>query len=194
MGSSRRALAGLICGCIAILLPISILIALFGFSRQQLATTSDWVYGTIAVTTLAAAVAAVVLGHLSRKGPGGRMATAGLFLGYGVLLIPATLISEGINGRLANTPMRTNESLATGLVPVIQIALEEYLRDHGRYPESLAELGGRTAISLELLRTGRNNGYLYRYEVTPEGYRLRADPEKPGKTGRRRFDVTPKQR
>ncbi|SPE36115.1 hypothetical protein SBA6_510006 [Candidatus Sulfopaludibacter sp. SbA6] len=64
-----EAVASPVWGCIAPALPLSIPAALFGFSRQQLATTPDWVYGTIAVTTLVAAVAAVVLGHLSRKGP-----------------------------------------------------------------------------------------------------------------------------
>jgi hypothetical protein len=189
MDGSRRAVTSAVCGGLSLLLPVSILVAV-GLSRQQLASTPDWVYGTIIGTALASAIAAVVLGHLSRKGPRGTLALTGLLLGYGVLVIPAMLLTAALAGRLANTPTRTNEAMATGLVPVIQIALEEYRRDRGQYPESLAALVERTAINPDLLRTGRNYGYLYRYEKTPAGYRLRADPQEPGKTGRRKFDVT----
>jgi hypothetical protein len=188
MEAYRRAVASAVCGGLSLLLPISILAAI-GLSRQQLASTPDWVYGTVIGTTLASAIAAVVLGHLAPKGPRHTMAMTGLLLGYGVLVIPALVVASGIAGRLANTPSRTNEAMATGLVPVIQIALEEYRREHGRYPDSLAELVERTAINPDLLRTGRNYGYLYRYEKTADGYRLRAAPEEPGKTGRRAFDV-----
>ncbi len=187
---NRRGMGSLVCGCIALLLPVAILAALFLFSRQQLATTPDWVYGAIVIPTLASAVVAIVLGHLSLKGPQAGAAVAGLLLGYATLLIPVVLVGQAIEGRLANTPIRTNEALATGLVPVIQIALEEYWQEKGHYPENLEELADRTAINPELLRTGRNNGYLYHYEVTPDGYRLRANPEVPGKTGRKKFDVS----
>lgn len=188
MEGNGRAVASAACGGVSLLLPISIL-ATIGFSRQQLAATPDWVYGTIVGTTLAAAVAAVVLGHLTRKAPRHTLAMTGLLLGYSVLVIPLLILASGIAARLANTPARTNEAMATGLVPVIQIALEEYRRDRGRYPDSLAALVERTAINADLLRTGRNYGYLYRYEKTADGYRLRASPEEPGKTGRRTFDV-----
>jgi hypothetical protein len=182
--------AALVCGLVALLLPISIPVILFGFSRQLLASTPDWVYWSILIPTLVAAVAAIVLGHLSLKGPGRGVAVSGLCMGYGVLAIPAMLFVMGAVGRMANTPLRTNEAMVTGLVPILQISLEEYRRDRGKYPASLAELVERTAINPELLRTGHNYGYVYHYEVTPAGYRLRADPEVPGKTGRRSFDVT----
>lgn len=188
MDGYRRAAASAVCGGLSLLLPISILVAI-GLSRQQLASTPDWLYGTIIGAALAAAVAAVILGHLAPKGHRHRLAVTGLLLGYGVLIIPALVVASAVAGRLANTPSRTNEAMVAGLVPVIQIALEEYRRDHGWYPDSLAELVDRTAINPDLLRTGRNYGYLYRYERTAGGYRLRAAPEEPGKTGRRAFDV-----
>jgi len=186
----RRALGALVCGLIALLLPVSIPVILFGFSRQQLASTPDWVYGSILVPALAAAVAAVILGHLSLRGVSRGFAMAGLTMGYGVLLIPAMFFAAAFAGRLANRPVYTNEMLATGLVPILQTSLEEYRRDHGQYPDSLSELVERTAISPDLLRTGHNNGYFYRYTRTPSGYRLQADPEVKGTTGRHSFDVS----
>jgi hypothetical protein len=189
MDGGRRALASVVCGGISLLLPLAILMAL-GLSRQTLATTPDWMYGSLVGTTLAAAVAAIVLGHLARKGTRPTMAMTGMLLGYGTLVIPALFLTSAIAGRLANTPLRSNESIVTGLVPVIQIALEEFRRERGAYPDSLSELVERTAISPDLLRSGSNYGYRYRYEKTQNGYRLRADPEEPGKTGRRTFDVT----
>lgn len=178
------------CGSIALLLPVSIPVILFGFSRQQLASTPDWMYGSIVIPALAAAVAAIILGHLSLRGVSGGFAAAGLMMGYGVLLIPAMFLAAAFAGRLANRPINSNEMLATGLVPILQAALEEYRRDLGQYPDSLSELVERTAISPDLLRTGHNNGYLYRYTRTPTGYRLQADPEVKGTTGRRSFDVS----
>jgi hypothetical protein len=190
VAKDRRALGALVCGLIALVLPVSIPIILFGFTRQQLATTPDWVYGSILIPALAAAVAAIVLGHLSMRGASRGFAVAGLMMGYGVLLIPAMFFAAALAGRMANRPVYSNEMLATGLVPILQTSLEEYRRDRGQYPDSLAELVERTAISPDLLRTGHNNGYFYRYARTASGYRLQADPEVKGTTGRRSFDVS----
>ena len=68
MDGGRIALASLVCGGISLLLPVAILVAL-GLSRQTLATTPDWIYGSVVILTLTAAVAGIVLAGVNLASP-----------------------------------------------------------------------------------------------------------------------------
>ena len=180
----------MVCGCVALLLPAAIIVAILGLSRQTLATIPDWVYAGILIVSLSGGMGAVILGHRSLQGPRRTAATIGLTMGYCTLAIPVLFVLQSFAGWRANQPVHSNESLAAGLVPILQRTLEDYRHNTGDYPASLSQLDGHAGIlARDLLLTGHNNGYIYRYQRTPNGYVLSVDPERPGRSGRRRFEV-----
>jgi type IV pilus assembly protein PilA len=164
-----------------------------------------------------AAVAAVVLGHLSLsqirksagrlKGEG--MAIAGLVLGYtGVAVIPIVLIIAAIAiPNLLRARIAANEASAVGSLRTISIGLTTYATTYGHgFPEDLQALGPPAAgsapsersadlVDADLAR-GRKAGYVFSY--VPESkhdkgvrdtYQVAADPIVQGEFGQRHFFV-----
>jgi type IV pilus assembly protein PilA len=158
---------------------------------------------------LPAAIAAVVLGHLSlseiRQSAGrlaGRgMAIAGLVLGYlGLSFIPILIIAAIAIPNLLRANMAANEASAVGSIRTINTACVTYATEHKSLPSSLANLGpgahpGADASDLigGDLASGQKSGYLFTYEPGPMqdgaiiSYEVHADPVKPEATGRRYF-------
>jgi len=136
-----------------------------------------------------AAVAAIILGHLSLsdiKSAAGRltgkgMATAGLVLGYfGVVgLIPFVLIIAAILiPNLLRARMAANEASAVGSVRTIEMAAFKYrvAYDNG-FPPSLIAMDGvepgspsceHAHLINSVLATGQKNGYIFEYVPTGE--------------------------
>jgi type IV pilus assembly protein PilA len=133
-----------------------------------------------------AALAAVVLGHLSlsdiRKS-GGRllgngMATAGLVLGYiGLAAIPFLLIIAAIAiPNLLRARMAANEASAVGSLRTISIAAASYSATYPNgFPPSLDALGGSgtaTCDHAELidatLASGQKAGYVFSYGLVSQ--------------------------
>jgi len=137
-----------------------------------------------------AAVAAIILGHLSlsdiRKAAGrlkGRgMATAGLVLGYsGVLAIPFLLIVAAIAiPNLLRAKMAANEASAVGSLRIIHTAAIEYSAKYRNgFAPDLATLDGagagaascdRAQLIDSVLGTGQKAGYIFTY--VPTGQRI----------------------
>jgi type IV pilus assembly protein PilA len=161
-----------------------------------------------------AAVAAVVLGHIShsqiRKSAGrlkGRgLATAGLILGYmGIAIIPFILIIAAIAiPNLLRSKMAANEAAAVGSLRTINIACVVYSTNYGGFPASISALGGMgsgaapSASSAQLidnaLERGMKEGFLYSYSAGDKdasgniiGYSVTANPMTAGVTGSRYF-------
>jgi type IV pilus assembly protein PilA len=144
-----------------------------------------------------AAVAAIILGHLSlsdiKKSAGrlgGRgMATAGLVLGYaGVAFIPFVLIVAAIAiPNLLRARMAANEASAVGSLRVIETASITYSATYGNgFPPSLDAMDGSGSgpVSCDhaqlidaLLASGQKSGYVFTYVGQP------AAPEKPPAAG-----------
>lgn len=163
---------------------------------------------------LPAAIAAVVLGHVSqsqiRKSAGrlkGRgLATAGLVLGYlGIAFIPFILIVAAIAiPNLIRSRVAANEASATASLRSLNTACATYSISYGGFPPSLDALGGAgsranpSATAAQLidaaLEGGAENGYVFSYSPgTVDGagnidrYSITAAPLKPGTSGLRYF-------
>jgi type IV pilus assembly protein PilA len=158
---------------------------------------------------LPAAIAAVVLGHLSlseiRQSAGrlaGRgMAIAGLVLGYlGLSFIPILIIAAIAIPNLLRAKMAANEASAVASLRTINTACVTYATEHKSFPSALANVGpaahpGTDASDLINgdLASGQKSGYLFTYEPGPMqdgaiiSYEVHADPVTPEATGRRHF-------
>jgi type IV pilus assembly protein PilA len=130
-----------------------------------------------------AAIAAIILGHLSlseiRKSAGrigGQgIAITGLVLGYlGIVIIPFILIVAAIAiPNLLRARMAANEASAVGSLRVVEIAVMSYSSDYENgFPSSLEVLGGTPGREATCnhaglldgpLASGRKSGYVFTY-------------------------------
>jgi type II secretory pathway pseudopilin PulG len=133
---------------------------------------------------LPAALAAIVLGHLSltdiRKSAGRLtghgIAVAGLILGYlGVCLIPLLLILAAIViPNLLRSRMAADQASAVGSLRTIDVAAFSYMKSYDNgFPPSLGVLAGTGDPSCDhaglidgVLASGQKNGYLFTYQRT----------------------------
>jgi type IV pilus assembly protein PilA len=164
---------------------------------------------------LPSAIAAIVMGHISRaeirrsegRKTGDGMALAGLVLGYiGVAVIPFILFVGAISiPSILRAKMAANEASAIQSLRTFNSELAAYSATHGSFPPSLADLAasfaGRKPSAkkvnlINLMVTSRTKfGYAFNYEpssvewggVKDFGYRITASPITPGTTGRRHF-------
>ncbi len=161
-----------------------------------------------------AAIAAVVLGHISRseiRRSGGRlkgsgMGLAGLIMGYfGIALIPFLIIAAIAIPNLLRARISANSASSVASLRTINTAAVTYSSTYDRgFPASLAALGppanGRSpdanAAGLidEILASGKKSGYAFTYTVTSTGpkggivgYAVHADPVVPGSTGTKHY-------
>jgi hypothetical protein len=133
---------------------------------------------------LPAAIAAVILGHMSlseiRKSAGriggAGIATAGLVLGYlGIAIIPFVLIIAAIAiPNLLRARIAANEASAVGTLRTINIGAITYSTEYENgFPSSFAIFGGGPEGSVAcdhaglvddtLVRTHRKSGYIFTY-------------------------------
>jgi type II secretory pathway pseudopilin PulG len=153
-----------------------------------------------------AALAAIVLGHLSRadirrsggKLKGGKLALAGLILGYaGLVALPLLLLLAIAIPNLLNTRVAADEASATASLRELNAAVITYQSSYGKFPPDLRSLGpqapGRSAndaaanlIGAELAE-GVRSGYKFAYQVNSDSsnFKIEATPLVPGKTGLR---------
>ncbi len=158
---------------------------------------------------LPAAIAAVVMGHLSLsdiKRSAGRlggkgMAIAGLVLGYlGLSFIPILIIAAIAIPNLLRAKMAANEASAVGSLRTLNTACVTYATEYKSFPLYLANLGPGAHPSANAsdlvdgaLASGQKSGYLFTYEPGPmqdgaiTSYEVHADPVTPEATGRRHF-------
>ena len=166
---------------------------------------------------LPSAIAAIVMGHISRaeiRRSGGRktgdgMALAGLVLGYiGVAVIPFILIIAAIAiPNLLRSRMAANEASAVATLHTLNAACIKYSEIYGRFPPGLVNLGpaapgvnssADAADLIDLALTGGiKYGYVFDYAVyggferdgkeRPQTYAITATPMTPGATGVRYF-------
>lgn len=185
--------------------------AMPSFSPDQQPRTSGKAIASLILGFLSfllpAAVAAIILGHVSRsevKRSGGRlqgagMALGGLILGYlGVSLIPFLIIAAIAIPNLLRARTAANEASAVGSVRTIVSAQTTYGQ---KYPEkghacTLASLGGNggtqesAGLIEESLAAGLKNGYRFEvgcYEGESVSYYVVAYPVKQHSTGIRTF-------
>jgi len=157
-----------------------------------------------------AALAAIVLGHISRgdirrsdgKLKGSRMALAGLILGYiGVVLIPLLIILAIALPNMMHVSIAANEAGAKSALRSISEAAVTYKAIYGKYPPDLKSLGpedpgksesadAANLISAELA-AGMSYGYRFTYELSPDGsnFIVKSDPLVVGGTGLRYMSV-----
>ncbi len=157
------------------------------------------------------AVAAVIMGHISRaeiRRSGGRktgdgMALAGLVLGYiGLSIIPLLIISAIAIPNLLRAKMAANEASATRSLRALNKSASVYSTTYGAYPSSLGALGpssspSSTAANLidSALANGTKSGYVFVYygifdpagKGEAERYIITASPVTPRTTGMRYF-------
>ncbi len=165
---------------------------------------------------LPTAIAAVVMGHISRaeirrsegRKSGAGMALAGLVLGYvGISIIPILIISAIAIPNLLRSRMAANEASAVGSLRTLNVACLSYSESYARFPPTLANLGPpATGVSpsadaadlIDLaLTSGIKSGYVFDYAVyrgferdgkeRPQTYAITATPGTPGTTGGRYF-------
>ncbi len=203
---NKKAVASLVLGCFAILLPVTGVVAVL-VGRQIMARVADPIILFLEFVAFPSALAAPVLGHLARRAirrggaqqSGAGVAMAGLILGYAGLSVPLMLLASTIPAYFRDR-IPENEVMTVGALRDISIGANNYREDHGRYPARLEELaapGARISGGVgEILRTGKKSGYLFVYATTdanrdgvPDGFTIHADPIDPGKTGRRHFYV-----
>jgi type IV pilus assembly protein PilA len=143
-----------------------------------------------------AAIAAIILGHLSLSDIGkaaGRLkgrgiAVVGLVLGYGgVLFIPFVLIIAAIAiPNLLRARMAANEASAAGSLRTISTAAITYSSEYGNgFPPSLTSIGGvrnesascdHAQLIERVLASGQKAGYVFTY--VPTGSRVLWDDAK----------------
>jgi hypothetical protein len=152
-----------------------------------------------------AAVAAVILGHISRseiRKSGGRltgdgMALVGLIFGYaGLAFIPILIIAAIAIPNFLRARMAANESSAAAGIRTIVTAETSYRET---YPDSgyacdLHSLGGKggsaTSAGLidDALASGEKHGYIFNIEAcTPDSFAITATPRTRNQTGVRTF-------
>jgi type IV pilus assembly protein PilA len=161
---------------------------------------------------LPSAIAAVILGHLSRseirrsagRKKGAGMALAGLILGYaGIAIIPLLIFAAIAIPNLLRSRIAANEATAVASVRTINSALILYNTTYGQYPPKLGNLGPPTSGSPtreaadlidRVLAEGTKSGYTFRYEAfstkgtaTLDAYRISAEPLVLNQTGSRFF-------
>jgi type IV pilus assembly protein PilA len=161
---------------------------------------------------LPTAIAAIVMGHISRaqiRRSGGRktgagIALAGLILGYaGAAVIPFVLIIAAIAiPNLLRAKMAANEASAVGSLRLLNTSAAVYSSTYGAFPPSLAVLGpssspSSTAANLidSELADGKKYGYVFVYypifeprgKEETERYIITATPATSGTTGRTYF-------
>jgi len=162
------------------------------------------------------AIAAIVLGHLALseiKKSAGRLkgqglATAGLILGYGeIVMLPVILIIAAIAiPNLLRAKMAANEASAVGVIRMYGTAMNSYAEvcPNQGYPESTVKLGpgtgscdGANLVGRDLAAAmPRKNGYVFHYEPGAAdatgkvvSYTITADPITENTTGIRHFFV-----
>lgn len=159
---------------------------------------------------LPAAIAAIILGHISRSEirrsagrlRGSGMALAGLILGYlGASVLPVLIIIAAIAiPNLLRSRMAANEATAVGSLRTLYTACVTYYSTYGTYPAALANLGPSDNPSAEAadlidmrLVNGQKSGYAFSYLPTKyEGEKITAftivaNPIVSGSTGTRHF-------
>lgn len=161
---------------------------------------------------LPSAIAAVILGHLSRseirrsagRKKGAGMALAGLILGYvGISFIPLLIIAAIAIPNLLRSRIAANEASAVASIRTINSALILYNSTYGQYPPKLSNLappasGSPSPEAADLidrvLAGGTKAGYTFHYEAfstngtsTLDTYRLTAEPLAVNQTGIRFF-------
>jgi type IV pilus assembly protein PilA len=159
-----------------------------------------------------AAVAAVVLGHVSRsqiRKSGGRlkgsgMALTGLILGYTWVGVAILIVIAIAIPNLLRSQMASNEASTVGSLRILNTACVTYSTTYGGFPPSLDALGGEgsgakpsaTAAQLidGVLQSGIKSGYNFTFSAdTPDSagninyYVINANPVTPGSTGLRYF-------
>jgi type IV pilus assembly protein PilA len=145
-----------------------------------------------------AAVAAIILGHISRsdiRKSGGRLSGSGLALtglvfGYlGVSVIPVLILAAIAIPNLLRARMAANEASAVSSVRTINTAEIAYALAHPEvgFTCSLADLNS-PAASIGDLTSGEKHGYVFRIETcTPKKYAIVAVPRDGGGVGERAF-------
>jgi type II secretory pathway pseudopilin PulG len=157
-----------------------------------------------------AAVAAIILGHLSRgeirrsggKLKGARMALAGLILGYaGVVMLPLAIVLAIAIPNMLNMRVAANEASASAALRTLNTALVLYETSYGKYPPDLKSLGpqapgksadeGAASLIDADLAQGVKSGYKFTYQVAADSsnFKIEAAPLVPGKTGLRYMSV-----
>jgi type IV pilus assembly protein PilA len=161
---------------------------------------------------LPSAIAAIVMGHISRaqirrsggQKTGAGIALAGLILGYaGAAIIPFILIVAAIAiPNLLRAKMVANEQSAVNSLALLNTSAVVYSTTYGAFPPSLVALEpssspSPTAGNLidSALASGTKSGYVFVYYAIfdPRGkgeaerYIITATPVVPGTTGRRYF-------
>lgn len=153
---------------------------------------------------LPAALAAIILGHLSRgeirrsggKLKGEKMALAGLILGYaGVVVLPVLFLLVLAIPNLLKTRVAANEASASATLRELSTAVITYELTYGKFPPDLRSLGpqatGRSAdegaaslIDADLAQ-GVKSGYRFIYQLNSDSsnYKIEAAPLVPGKSG-----------
>ncbi len=94
---------------------------------------------------------------------------------FAVAIVPAILITAGAELRRARSI--SSEFAAEAEIRSIHAAQSEYKEQHGRYADSLRELG--------LAPT--REGYVFALSATPDGYFVQAGPKEYSGAGRRTF-------
>jgi type IV pilus assembly protein PilA len=145
-----------------------------------------------------AAVAAVILGHISRsdiRKSGGRLtgsglAMTGLVFGYlGVSVIPILIIAAIAIPNLLRARSAANEASAVAAMRTINTAEISYSLAHPEvgYTCSLADLNSPSA-SIGDLTGGEKHGYVFRVETcTQKTYAIVAVPQVRDQLGQRAF-------
>lgn len=145
-----------------------------------------------------AAIAAVILGHISRseiRKSGGQltgsgMALVGLIFGYlSLAFIPILIIAAIAIPNLLRARIAANESSAVASVRTINTAEIAYSLAHPDvgYTCSLPDLNS-PAASIGDLTTGEKHGYIFRVTTcTPKNYAIVAVPKVRDQLGQRAF-------
>jgi type IV pilus assembly protein PilA len=148
-----------------------------------------------------AAVAAIILGHISRseiRKSGGRLtgsglALTGLIFGYlSVSFIPFLIIAAITIPNLLRARIAANEASAVSMVRTINVAEVTYASAHPDvgYACSLHDLRS-TSDSIAKLEGGERYGYVFRIENCAEkAYAITAVPRAVNQTGARAFCST----
>jgi len=153
-----------------------------------------------------AALAAIILGHLSRRDirksggklKGEKMALAGLMLGYaGIIALPILILAAIAIPNLMRSRIAANESSAELSLRTIYTAVIGYETSNGKLPADLRSLGPQAPgssqnegaanlIDAELAQ-GMKSGYKFTYQLNPDSsnFKIEAAPLVPGKTGLR---------
>jgi len=158
---------------------------------------------------LPTAIAAIILGHISRSEirrstgrlRGSGMALAGLILGYmGSSVIPIMIIAAIAIPNLLRSRMAANEASAVASLRALNRACVRYDSTYGTYPPALANLGPSADPSAEAadlvdvsLANGQKHGYSFSYlpakhdggKIT--AFTILADPTVPNSSGIRHF-------